>query len=60
MHVPSLKKNLVLVAMFEDKGYDVFSAREKLSCDIKYQVKPRGYGFKLIISTSWRYMAMLQ
>jgi hypothetical protein len=24
MHVPSLKKNLVLVAMLEDGGYDVF------------------------------------
>jgi hypothetical protein len=23
MHVPGLKKNLVLVAMFEDRGYDV-------------------------------------
>ena len=25
MHVPGLKKNLVSVAMLEDKGYDVFS-----------------------------------
>ena len=23
MHFPSLKKNLVLVVMFEDRGYDV-------------------------------------
>ena len=40
MHVPSLKKNLVLVAMLEGKGYDVFLAMEKLSYDIKKQVKP--------------------
>jgi hypothetical protein len=25
MHVPGLKKNLVLVAMLEDRGYDVFN-----------------------------------
>ena len=25
MHIPGLKKNLVLVAMLEDRGYDVFS-----------------------------------
>ena len=43
MHVPSLNKNLVSVAMLEDRGYDVlFSARENLSCNIKQRVKQRG------------------
>ena len=35
MHVPGLKKNLVLVAMLEDEGYDVFLVRENISFDIK-------------------------
>ena len=42
MRVLGLKKNLVSVAMLEDRGYDIFSAREKPSCDIKQWVKPRG------------------
>eukprot|EP00253_Pinus_taeda_P008179 PITA_08179 len=29
MHVPRLKKNLILVAMLEDKGYDVFFSEGK-------------------------------
>ena len=29
MHVPGLKKNLILVAMLEDKGYDVFFSEGK-------------------------------
>jgi hypothetical protein len=41
MHVPSLKKNLVSVAILEDKGYDVvFSSgksylRHKETCQVK-------------------------
>ena len=40
MHVPGLKKNLVSVAMLEDKGYDVFSEgksflRHKTTCQTK-------------------------
>ena len=31
MHVPSLKKNLVIVTMFEDKGYDVVFSDGKSS-----------------------------
>ena len=30
MHVPGLKKNLVLVMMLEDKGYDIFFQRWKI------------------------------
>jgi hypothetical protein len=41
MHVPGLKKNLVSVAMLEDRGYDVVFRMENLSCDIKQQVKSR-------------------
>ena len=29
MHVPGLKKNLISVAMLEDKGYDVFFSEGK-------------------------------
>ena len=29
MHVPGLKKNLVLITMLEDKGYDVFFSEGK-------------------------------
>jgi hypothetical protein len=29
MHVPGLKKNLVSVAMLEDKGYDIFFSSGK-------------------------------
>ena len=35
MHVQGLKKNLVSIAMLEDRGYDVFSVKEKLSCKKK-------------------------
>ena len=40
MHVPGLKKNLISVAMLEDKGYDVVSAKEKLSCTARQLVRP--------------------
>ena len=42
MHVPGLKKNLVSVAMLEERGYDVVFSDGKASCDIKQWVKPRG------------------
>ena len=42
MHVPCLKKNLVSVTMFEDRGYDVFLLKEKLSYDTKKWDRPRG------------------
>ena len=43
MHVLGLKKNLVLVAMLEDRGYDaMFLVKENLSYDIKQKYKPRG------------------
>ena len=41
MHVLGLKKNLVSVAMLEDKGYDVVFSEGKPSFNIKQQVKPR-------------------
>ena len=42
MHVLGLKKNLVSVAMLEDRGYDVVLNDENISCDIIQRVKPRG------------------
>ena len=54
MHVPGLKKNLVSVAMLEDRGYDVVFSEGKTILRHKQWVKPRGYGFELRISTSWR------
>ena len=42
MHVLGLKKNLVSVAMLEDRVYDVVLVMEKISCDIKQRVKRRG------------------
>ena len=54
MHVPGLKKNLVSVAMLEDRVMMLFSTMEKISCDIKQRVKPRGYGFESRNSTRWR------
>jgi hypothetical protein len=41
MHVPGLKKNLVSVAMLEDRGYDVVFNDENPSCDIKKWVNSR-------------------
>jgi hypothetical protein len=42
VHVPGVKKNLVSVAMLEDRGYDVVFNDGKLSCYIKQRVKSRG------------------
>ena len=53
-YVPGLKKNLVSVAMLEDKGYDVvFSKGKAFLRHIALKI-PRGLGFELRISTSWR------
>ena len=41
MHVPGLKKNLVSVAMLEDKGYDVVFSEGKAFLRHKKWVKPR-------------------
>ena len=50
MHVPSLKKKLISIAMLEDRGYDVVFSEGKFSCDTKQQGKPRRLGFELRIS----------
>ena len=44
IHVLGLKKNLVLVTMLEDRGYDV-SVKENISFYTKKQDKPRRLGF---------------
>ena len=42
MHVPGLKKNLISVAMLEDKGYDVVFSEEKAFLRSKQLVKLGG------------------
>ena len=42
MHVPGLKKNLIFVAMLEDKVMMLFLARERLSCTVRQLVKLGG------------------
>ena len=41
MHVPGLKKNLVSVAILEDKGYDFVFSDGKAFLRYKKRVKPR-------------------
>ena len=40
MHVPGLKKNLISVAMLEDKGYDVVFSEGRPSCAARQLVRP--------------------
>ena len=42
MHVPGLKKNLISVAMLEDKGYDVVFSEGKAFLHNKATSEPRG------------------
>ena len=57
VHVPGLNKNLISVAMLEDRGYDlVFSE----GIFFLQQGKPRRLGFELRISTDLKYMGFLR
>ena len=42
MHVPGLKKNLISVAMLEDKDMMLSLAMERISCAVRQLVRPRG------------------
>ena len=42
MHVPGLNKNMISMAMLEDKGNDVVFSEERLSCAVRQLVKPGG------------------
>ena len=57
MHVPGLKKNLVSVAMLEDRGYDVVFSEGKAFLRYKTTGQARRLGFELRISINWMYMA---
>ena len=47
MHVPGLKKNLLLVTMLEDKGYDVFFSNEKAFLWHKTTVQTKRIGIRV-------------
>jgi hypothetical protein len=54
MHVPGLKKNLVLVAMLEDRDYDVVFSGGKSFLRHKTTGQVKKIGIQVKISTCWR------
>ena len=47
MHVPGLKKNLVSIAMLEDRGYDVFFSNGKAFLQHKITGQTKGIGIRV-------------